>query len=246
MSLQIPAPNLLDRHINYVQLMWRNQASIRAYRVRLADTLNDAYGPTNGVGGNGTEFVFDVEQGTSFFSISPLRKGMQVVPATLRTQTKAVYDPADFYNPPTTTVVPSDGQVGFIRTQIKTAFAGFPVATTNLNQSAIKVLPPPYFTSNTFWPAMTLNGTAPALAVAVGDLPPDDSMQILVPPYVRNIILRNTGGVALFYSTGPGVPLISIPTTSEVNHMGGTVLSLCSTGNPTFQLVFEFQVLGDQ
>lgn len=245
MSLQIPAPNLQDRHINYVQLMWRNHPSFRAYRVRLANTLNDAYGPTNGVGGNGTEFVFDVEQGTSYFSISPLRKGLHVVDATHRTQTKAIYDPADFYNPPTTTVVPSDGEIGFIRTQVKTAFAGFPGATTNLNQSAIKILPPPYFMSNTVWPSMTLNGTAPALAVAVGDLAPDDSMQILVPPFAQNIILRNFGVGDLLYSTGPGLPLVSIPAGEEVNHMGGTVLSLCSVGNPTFRLIFEFKVIGE-
>ena len=246
MSLKIPAPNLQDRHPNYIHLMWRNEATLRAYRVLAADSLNNAYGNFNGVAGVGTRALFDVEQGTSFVSPTIQRKGLGQVSGSNRVQTIAVYDPSDYYNPPASAPIFPEGQIGFIRTQVRTKMAGFPGAITNINQSAIKIVPPAYFISTIFWPSITLNGTAPALAgVVPGAMPPDDAMQILTPPFTQNMILRNEGIVPILYSTNPGMPLVTLPASGEVTQMMGTVLSICSTGNPTFRLILEFRVVGD-
>lgn len=247
MSLKIPAPNLLDRYPGYVRLMWRNKPEILRYRVRVADTLNNAYGNFNGVGGLGTYALFDVEQGTSHITKPILKRGLAPTSGNHRNQTVALYDPNEFFG--AATQVPPDTAIAFVRDHVGTKSSplpAFPGVPTNLQQSPIKIVPAPFHLS-TFWPTLAMPGTAPTVAgVLEGDLPPDDSMQILVPPFARNMILTNVGAGDLLYSTDPSSPLITIPAGGAVTQMMGTVLSLCSTANPDFRLIIEFQTYGDQ
>jgi len=248
-NLKIPPPNLLERQPNYIHLQYRNDPTITAYKVRVASSLDDAYGTANGVVGAGTEVLFVVERGDFFGSQTILRKGLQQTGSSgnARGQTRALYDPEDFFNPPVTVTVPPDDQIAYIRTQIRKVSTAFPVGADNTNQSVIKIIPPPFFMT-TFWPVMSLYGTAPQVALAAGSLPTEQTMRIMVPSFVRTVTLTNLdAGVGLLYSPQVDLPLLPLAAGNSVSSNMGSVICICSAGgNPKFSMVMEFQPLGDQ
>lgn len=249
MNVQIPAPNLLYRYPKYVHLYYRNDPMILGYRVRIADSLDNAYGTFNGVTGAGTEALFDLKRGVDFVSKAIADRKIVADFGNNRNQTHALYDPNEYYSPPATTAVPPDERLGFLRTQVRTLAApAFPAAADPTNQSAIKILPPAFFLSQVFWPAMPLTGTAPNLAgLNPGDMPPEQAMRIQTPPFARNMILRNDGGTTILYSVEPHMPLVALAAGDTVNQMMGTLLSIVGQGGTSaFTLMLEFQTLGDQ
>jgi len=236
----LPIPNILDRSPGYAMLMYRNSPDILAYRVRVANSLNNAYGNFNGVAGAGTEVLFDVSRSGFFRSDSLARSGRGISDTSRRGQTIAVYDPNDFFDPPTTTAVPPDVQFSFLRTQVRTPGAAFPGTADNFNQSAICLMAnPDFFTVPR--PALTLGGTAPSLAgVVLGMPPPPESMVFHVPAYGDAMVVTNLSGAApLFISMGRNLPLAQIAPNSSITHASGMKdeIAICGSGaNPTFAI----------
>ena len=64
----IPFPNVLERAESLMILQFRNNPDIEGYRIRVANSLDNAYGAFNGVPGVGTTFLFDVQRGRTFIS----------------------------------------------------------------------------------------------------------------------------------------------------------------------------------
>lgn len=236
----LPIPNVLERSPGYAMLMFRNSPDILAYRVRVANSLDNAYGNFNGVGGVGTEPLFDVPRGGFFRSPSLARSGRGVSDTSRRGQTISVYNPNDFFNPPTTVVTPPDVQLAFLRVQVRSPIGGFPGTATNLNQSAITILADPdLFTVPR--PALTLGGTAPNLAgVVLGLPPPPEAMFFHVPAYGDAMVVSNLSGASpLFISMGRHQPLAQIAPNTSVTHASGMKdeIAICASGaNPQFAI----------
>lgn len=235
----LPIPNVLDRSPGYAMLMFRNVPSIEAYRVRVANSLDNAYGTANGVVGVGTEPLFDVRRGAFFRSDSLAASGRGVFDTSRRGQTIAVYNPNDFYNPPTTVVTPPDVQLAFLRVQVKPQGGPFPVTATNLNQSSICIMADPeLFTVPR--PAITLGGTAPNLAAVLGLPPPPQALFFHVPAYGDAMVVSNLDAAApLFISMGRHQPLAQIAPNSSVTHASGMKdeIAICANGaNPKFAI----------
>ncbi len=236
----IPIPNILARSKALVTLMFRNQPEILGYRVRVANSLDNAYGPDNGVGGAGTEVLFDVGREEFFRSDTPAVQGKGILDNSRRGQTIAVYDPGDFFNPPTTTVTPPDSQIAFLRVQVRTPGFDFPATVDNLNQSAICILADPAFFSVPR-PALTLGGTAPNLAGAVLGLPPPpEAMLFHVPAFGDAIVIVNLdAALPLFVATGRYQPLAQVPPNQSITHASGMKdeIAICANGgNPEFAI----------
>lgn len=238
----LPIPNILDRSPGYAMLMFRNSPDITAYRVRVADSLDNAYGTFNGVAGTGTEPLFDVTRGGFFRSNSVAAAGKGLLDTSRRGQTIAVYDPNDFYNPPTTTATPPDVQMAFLRVQVRPTGGAFPGGATNLNQSSICIMADPEFFSVPR-PSLTLGGTAPDLGGAVlGMPPPPEALFFHVPAYGDAMVVVNLepdGGDPLFISTGRHQPLAQVNANSSVQHASGMKdeIAICANGaNPKFAI----------
>jgi hypothetical protein len=249
MSL-IPIPSILDRSKGYMTLQFRNTPDILGYRIRVSNSLNNAYGPFNGVPGDpaGAEGIFDVQRGQCLRTKQIRIKKLGVMGDITRGQTRATFDPNEFFNPPTTTTVPPDSQLIFMRVQIRTTasptFPGgaFPGTFTAANQSDILVVQTPDFFSAPS-PALTLYGTAPGLATAVLGLPaPPESMVIHVPASGWDVVVINHDLVnPLYLSLGNGLPLIQVDPATSIYPSGGVgdTISLCAAvgTNPNFSLL---------
>jgi hypothetical protein len=239
MTSQFPIPNILDRAAGYLTLQFRNDSNILGYRIRVANSLDNAYGPFNGVVGTGTTALFDVNRGQTFIS-RPIRiRRTAIMGDTTRGQTRATYDPNEFFG--LSPEVPADSQIAFMRVQVRTvASPTFPGAATAANQSDILVVQDPAF-FDVPRPAITLAGTAPDLATAVAGLPaPPEALVFRLPAFGDAMVFTNTGGSPLLFATGLGQPLISVPAGEVVPHQGGLKdeLVICASGaNPTFSVV---------
>jgi len=233
----LPIPSILDRSPGYAMLMFRNSPDILSYRVRVANSLNNAYGATNGVGGAGTDLLFDVPRGGFFRSDSLAASGRGIFDTSRRGQTIAVYNPNDFFNPPTT---PPDVQLAFLRVQVRPVGGPFPGAATNFNQSSICIMADPEFFTVPR-PALTLGGTAPDLAgVKLGLPPPPEAMFFHMPAYGDAMVVTNLSGAApLFIAMGRHQPLAQIPPNTSISHASGMKdeIAICATGaNPQFSI----------
>lgn len=238
---RIPIPNVLERAVGLLRLQYRNDPDILGYRVRVANTLNNAYGPDNGVGGAGTFALFDVERDTDYIS-KEFRISKRWPPGeTTRGQTRALFNPNEFFG--ADPVVPSDGQLLFVRTQVRTqASPAFPGTVNNLNQSDILIVRTPTFLSVPR-PALTLFGTAPDLATAAAGLPaPEEAMTFHVPSFADAMVLTNQGGTDLLYSVGYNLPLAVLPAGQSISHASGMKdeLVVCASGgNPDFSVLMS-------
>jgi hypothetical protein len=244
----IPVPSILDRSKGYMTLQFINDPDILGYRIRVANSLNNAYGAFNGVGGVGTEAIFDINRGQTLRTKAIRLKGLGVSGDITRGQTRATYDPNEFFDPPTTTVVPPDNQLTFMRIQIRTAAApvfpggAFPGTFTALDQSKIIIIQDPrYFEVPR--PALSLYGTAPALAGAVPGLPaPPEAMVFGVPAFADAMVITNhDAALPLYFAVAIDQPLMQIDPQTSISHASGMKdeLVICSTGNPNFSMLMS-------
>ena len=209
---KIPFPNVLDRAEGLMRLQFRNNPDVLGYRIRVADTLDNAYGPTNGVGGTGTTALFDVARGRSFISREIRRRRVGIIGDITRGQTRATFDPNEYFGQPQ---VPPDSDIWFVRVQVATAATGgfplgfpggaFPGTFTPLDQSDILIVRTPDFLSVPR-PALTLAGTAPDVGAVFGAAPPPDSLVFHVPSFADAMVITNHGPGDLFYAVGRGHP----------------------------------------
>jgi hypothetical protein len=88
----IPVPSILDRSKGYMTLQFINDPDILGYRIRVSNSLNNAYGAFNGVGGVGTEAIFDINRGQTLRTKAIRLKGLGVSGDITRGQTRATYD----------------------------------------------------------------------------------------------------------------------------------------------------------
>lgn len=243
----IPIPNILDRSEGYATIQFRNNPDILGYRVRAADTLNNAYGTENGVIGTGTEALFDVLRGQTLRTKAIRERGLGLGGDITRGQTRATFDPNEFFG--LAPQVPPDSNIWYVRTQVSTVAtaaaggsvpAGFPAVTNNGNQSKILIMRNPTFRTVPR-PALSLGGTAPASATAVlGGPPPPESMVMSFPAFADGMVLTNLDpAVPLFFATGAGQGLFEIAPLQSISLTTGMKedLYVVSSGNPSFSLV---------
>jgi hypothetical protein len=248
MSSSIPIPSILDRSAGYMTLQWKNDPDILGYRVRVSNSLVNAYGPFNGVGGAATaaEAIFDIQRGQNRLSKAIRLKGLGVSGDTTRGQTRMTYDPNEFFDPPTTTTVPPDSQLTFMRIQVRTTasptFPGgvFPGTFTAANQSNILVVQNPGFYSVPS-PALSLYGVAPTVATALPGLPaPPEAMVFHVPGSGEGVVISNHGVVDLLVAFGNNQPLMIVAAGDSIypsGGMGDQLIVCAAAGNPPFSMV---------
>jgi hypothetical protein len=251
----IPIPNVLDRAKGFATLQFVNNEDILGYRVRVANSLDDAYGTFNGVTGAGTTALFDVLRGRSFISKTIRQRRTGISGDITRGQTRATFDPNEFFG--LSPEVPPDSHLWFIRAQVSTvataAIAGsvpagfpggvFPGTANASNQSKIMIMRSPDFQSVPR-PALSLYGTAPNLATAVPGLPaPPEALVFAVPAFADAIVITNHDmALPLYFSVSEDQPLIQIDPETSISHASGMKddLVICSTGgNPNFSLLIS-------
>lgn len=249
----IPIPNILDRAKQLARIQFINNEDILAYRVRVANTLDNAYGPNNGVGGVGTTALFDVLRGRSFISKTIRQRGTGISGDITRGQTRATFDPNEYFG--LTPEVPPDNNLWFLRVQVSTvasaALAGsvpagfpggvFPGTADETNQSKILIMRDPDFQSVPR-PALSLYGTAPDIGAVPGLPAPPGAMVFGVPAFADAIVITNHGAAPLFFAVAEDQPLIQIDAGTSISHASGMKddLVLCADGaNPNFSLLIS-------
>jgi len=255
MSSGIPIPNILDRARQFAQIQFINNKDLLGYRLRVANSLDNAYGPANGVGGTGTTALFEVLRDRTFISKTIRGKGTGISGDITRGQTRAAFDPNEYFG--LSPVVPPDNNLWFLRVQVSTvataALAGsvqagypggvFPGTATDADQSKILIMRDPDFQSVPR-PALSLYGTAPDLGGAVPGLPaPPGAMIFGVPAFADAIVITNHDpAVPLYFAVAEDQPLIQIDPSTSISHASGMKddLVLCATGgNPNFSLLIS-------
>jgi hypothetical protein len=223
-------------------LQYINDPNILGYRVRVADNLDNAYGPANGVGGAGTFALtaLDVSRGANRVT-KPIRlRRTAITGDTTRGQTRITFDPNEFFG--ASPVVPPDSGLWFIRTQIRTvASPAFPIGADNTNQSIIDVVQDPEFFSVPR-PAVTLYGTAPAIGAVPGLPAPPQAMIFGVPAFADAMVVTNHGASPLFFGAALDQPLMQVDAGRSISHASGmkdeTVI--CAGGATTvFSVLFS-------
>lgn len=245
----IPFPNVLERHPGRMLLQFRNNPDILGYRIRVADTLDNAYGTFNGVAGAGTTALFDVQRGRTFISKGLRLKGLGVSGDITRGQTRAHFDPNEFFG--LSTEVPPDSGLWFVRVQVATAASGgfplgfpggaFPGTFTASNQSDILIVRTPDFFSVPR-PALTLYGTAPDVGAVAGSPPPPESLVFHVPSFADAMVITNHGAGSLFYAVGQGLPMALLAAGASISHASGMKdeLVIAANGaNPNFSILIS-------
>jgi hypothetical protein len=242
---------IVDRSENYASVFFRDRPGIRGYRIRVAKTLDEAYGPLNGVGAVGTTAILDVPAPGGFFRSRSIRgRGWGILDEATRGQTRAMFD-LDEHRIGFEATVPPDRDVAFARVQVATdATGGFPLGFpggafpgTLASQGPIVVLQNPGWFS-TPRPAVSLSGTAPNIATAVaGGIPPADSMHFRVPAYGDSLVFINHSTTdPIFLSMGPGIPFMQIDPSSQFSHTSGqkdSLLIAANGANPTFSALIS-------
>jgi hypothetical protein len=240
MNPLIPTPNILDRASGQITLQFRNDPDILGYRVRVANSLTNAYGTANGLTGTGTTALLDVQRDQSYVSRTMRQRRTAILGDTTRGQTRAIYDPNEYVG--LSAVVPPDNQLAFMRVQVRTRAAPtFPVAADNTNQSFILIVQDPMLSSVPH-PTLTLSGLAPTVGTAAPGLPaPAGALVFRVPGYGEAIWITNHDEAnALFFATGASQPLAQLDGGQAIMHQGGMrdELVICAaTGTPAFSIL---------
>lgn len=251
---QTPIPNILDRAKGFARIQFINDEDILGYRVRVANTLDNAYGNFNGVGGVGTTALFDVLRGRTFISKTIRQRGTGVMGDTTRGQTRATFDPNEYFG--LSPEVPPDNNLWFLRVQVSTvasaAAAGsvpagfpggvFPGTASASDQSKILIMRDPDFQSVPR-PALSLYGTAPDNGAVAGLPAPPEALVFGVPAFADAIVITNHDAAApLFFAVAEDQPLIQVDPETSISHASGMKddLVLCANGaNPNFSLLIS-------
>lgn len=251
MSSGIPIPNVIERFTAYAKLQFRNNPDILGYRVRVANSLDNAYGPTNGVGGVGTTALFEVLRDRVLVTKTIRLRGTGVSGDTTRGLTRAIFDPNEYFG--LTPEVPPDSALWYLRTQVSTvstaAAAGsvqagfpggvFPGTASAADQSDILIMQDPTFFSVPR-PALTLYGTAPDVGAVPGLPAPAEAMRFHVPAFADAMVITNHGGAPLFFAVGADQSLAQVDPGTSFSHASGMKdeLVLAADGaNPNFSIV---------
>ena len=247
MNPLIPTPNILDRAAGQITLQFRNDPTILGYRVRVANSLLNAYGTDNGLAGAGTTALLDVQRDQAFISRVMKQRRTAILGDITRGQTRAIYDPNEFVG--LSAVVPPDNRLAFMRVQVRTQAAPvFPVAADNTNQSIICIVPNPLLYS-VARPTITLSGTAPTLGTAVAGLPaPAGALVFRVPGFAESVVITNhDGGQPLLYATGFSQPLARVDFSESIMHQGGMgneFVFCAAAGVPAFSILMTVAMPG--
>lgn len=253
MSSGIPFANILYRAEQFAQLQFINNPDILGYRVRVANSLDNAYGPANGVGGVGTTALFDVLRGRTFISKDIRQKRTALSGDITRGQTRATFNPTEYFG--LSPEVPPDSDLWFLRFQVSTvataAAAGsiqagypggvFPGTASTTDQSDILIMQTPDFLSVPR-PALTLYGTAPDVGAVPGLPAPVGSLFFHVPAFADAMVITNHSGDPLFFSVGRGLPLMQLDPGTSISHSSGMkdeVVVAASGANPNFSILMS-------
>jgi hypothetical protein len=228
-------PKNVERHANYVSLFFRDHPNVAEYRLRVADTLNNAYGGPgpgiNGIISLGSQFLFDVERGMSFRSRGIRVRKLGILDESTRGQTRILYDPDEYYNPPTTTGIPPDSDIAFLRVQVRKPGGTFPVGL--VEQGPILILQTPGW-FNVPRPALSIGGNVPNLGALAGPglQPPDESLEFRIPAYGDSLVMTNLdGALPIFLSMGRGIPMMQVDPGQSFSHTSGEKDSLIMAAN---------------
>jgi len=241
------APQLIERAVDRIDMMVRDQPNVVAYRFWGAPTLNAAYGkPTAsgmpGVAVTQAEAMFEVLKSRQFRSPSVIQRRWSWYGENLRGMSRVAWDPADYVGPATS--FPGRDETWFVRVQERRYTAGWleaqgVVDTGEPKLGSIYVVPPaPVFGQPQ--PGVSLAGTAPAgtgaLAGAVPPFDPDmqvpNPMHIVLPRYTQSCFINNTGAANdLLCSTGWGLPMLLAGPNEDAIEFGGGIKEVVLAGS---------------
>jgi len=199
-------PNIITRRKNIIDIYIPSSPGATKWRFQAAENVNDAYGPLNGVGGAGTDLMFDVFAGPSSTFRSPsIQKRKVQYPENIRNVTRVIFDPDDYSLP--TNTIPSDTQTMFMTLQ-QSPDGG----VTWSPEGTILMVPPPTF-YGIMNPILTISGLTPGLggSLMAGDIPPPGSMRVALPSYSKSITVLNlSGSTSILISFGKDRPFMEI------------------------------------
>lgn len=197
--------NLVDRGPNYMDIMFRVDPSVSAYRLLISRTINDAYDTTGGAGTNGVvgvnapfQYPVDIPSKALYRSDLIVRRGLGRLDESTRDQTRVILDLSQYYGPANPSV-PADNELLFLRVQeFNVALGAFGAP------GPITIIVPPQFFSSI--PAgVTLSATAPNTGTTAGTPPSSNAMWIALPRYcaTSNLVNRdNTNDLLVAWDYG--------------------------------------------
>ena len=239
-------PMVVERSKNYASIYFRDAPGILRYRVLAARDLNNAYvgqagSPRNGVVGvAGTEELFILHGPGGYYRSHDIRtRGVGLIDESFRGQSRAIWNPDEFFNPPTTVAIPPDKDIAFLRVQTATVASGNAFGT----EGPILIFQSPGF-AVVPRPALTLYGNAPTLvAAAPGEIPPPESLEFKVPFYGDSLVITNHDAAnPLLISMGLDVPFMQVDPLQSFSHTSGQKDSLilaARVGTPAFSCLIS-------
>ena len=200
--------NIRERQPNYIDMSLSKEEGVTQYRIKSANTLNDAYGDAAGVGGEGCVELFTISAGGEFRSSTVKSKKLHVANGAGRDRkvTRMIFDPSDFFDPVDEPLIPSDDQLMFMRIgKYSQALDGWE------DDGPINIILPKHFLQGVR-PVLTLFGNAPAIASTAGAVPTDDAMHFHLPMFSSSIYVSNLSDASsLHISFNPGMPTVVVP-----------------------------------
>ena len=171
---------------NFVELVMRNSADVAAYRLRAANTLDQAF--------TASTAMVTVGRGSTYKSRSIRQRRLGTSTYTIRGLTIVQYDPEDFWAPAGN--LPHDTDTAYLVVEEQNA------AGTFRPQGPVLVIPPPGFFTTTR-PALIVAGTAPDVAATSIGTPPADALHFVLPRFADSTtITNNDAGNSLFVAFG--------------------------------------------
>lgn len=188
-------PRLTFRSEGLVELLIRRVPDVKGYRFSAANTLNQAFAsPT---------VMFTTHAGSLFKSPSVIRRGNRSESHEQRVNTTVQYNPEDFWT--ASSNLPHDAHFSYVRVEEENNLGVYRPA------GPILIVPNPGFFSNTR-PSLIVAGTAPNVAATSIGIPPDGSLQFVLPKFADAASITNNGGASLFISFNRGMPEFEVLT----------------------------------
>jgi len=208
-------PSVISRSPGLIDLAIPVEPGVQRYRIQGHRTLDDAYGPTYGVGGLGPIDILDAEA-QSFFRSPSVRnmRPARVVEESYRNQTRIQFDIMDYQS--VANLLPNDKQALFLRMQ------KFHVATgAYLASGPILLVQPPGF-FNTRFPSFTCAGSAPGVKAVAGSVLPIGAMHLMFTASVGEITIENLNpATSLMVSFNKDMVAMEIAGMFSITHKGG-------------------------